>query len=259
MTTGSHRTTESCMSLVEEYRRQFEWRDWAGALSRCPVSPGQRILDLGCGAGDVSQFLASHRLNVTGVDANPELLAAARERYPACRFEWQDLRELEITMGSFDGLWCSFTAAYLVDFEATFARWSTLLKPEAWVCVIEADDLLGHEPLSAATRRRIEAFYQEASTRGRYNFRAGGSLHRALSRSGFQVGVTELADRELAFDGPAPPEILEAWRARLRRMGGLKRFLGESFDKFEAEFLTCLSAGDHRSSCRVMCCVGARG
>lgn len=164
---GRHRMLETCMSLVEEYRRRFEWREWAGALSRCPASPGLRILDLGCGGGDVSRLLASHGLGVTGVDANPELLAAARERYPECRFERQDLRELEFTMGSFDGLWCSFTAA--------ISRRRSRGEPSCssqkrGVCVVEADDLLGNEPLSASTRRQIEAFYQEASTGGRYNF-----------------------------------------------------------------------------------------
>ena len=246
------------MSLVEEYRRQFMWRDWTGALSRCPAHPGQRILDLGCGVGDVSQFLASHGLEVTGVDGNPELLAAARERYPACRFERQDLRELKSAMGRFDALWCSFTAAYLIDLEATFAQWSALLKPRAWVCMIEADDLLGHEPLSAASRRRIEEFYEDASLGRRYEFKSANSLRRALSHAGFQVAESVLPDRELAFNGPASPEVLEAWQMRLERMAGLKRFLGESFERFKVEFLACLTAGDHRSTCRVMCCVGSR-
>jgi trans-aconitate methyltransferase len=72
------------MSLVEEYRRQLRWRDWEGALSRCPLVPGQAVLDLGCGPGDVSGLLAARGLSVTGVDESAELLAAARERYPAC-------------------------------------------------------------------------------------------------------------------------------------------------------------------------------
>jgi ubiquinone/menaquinone biosynthesis C-methylase UbiE len=246
------------MSLVEEYRRQFGWRDWEGALSLCPLVPGQAVLDLGCGSGDVSGLLAARGLSVTGVDGNEELVAAAREQYPACRFEQQDLRQLNLPPNSFDGMWCSFTAAYFTDFRETLARWCSLLKEQAWVCVIEMDDLLGHEPLSATTHERIAAFYAEARAAQRYDFRAGAALPLAIESAGFQSTAIELADQELAFDGPAIPEVLEAWRARLARMGGLRNFLGTEFPAFEDEFLKCLSARDHRSRCRVVCRVGIR-
>lgn len=246
------------MSLAEEYLAQFKWRDWASALAACPLRPGQSVLDLGCGPGDVSALLAQQDLRVTGVDQNAELLAVARAAHPQCRFEQQDLVEIKLPPGSFDGLWCSFTAAYFPDFAAVLARWCTLLKPRAWVCLVEMDDLLGHEPLSSAAHQKIEAFYHEALAAGRYDFRAGAKLSRTLERAGFQTHVTALADRELAFHGPAEPEILQAWRNRLGRMGGLQQFIGSGFPDFSTEFLTCLQTPTHRSHCRVLCAVGTR-
>lgn len=244
------------MSLVDEYRRQFRWRDWKRALSLCPLRPGQEVLDLGCGPGDVAGLLAAHGLRVTGVEGNPELLAAARERYPTCRFEQQDLRELKLPPGSFDGLWCSFAAAYFVNFRDTLSYWCSFLREQAWVCVIEIDDLLGHEPISSKTRERIEEFYAEARAAQRYDFRAGATVPPSVESAGFQSSVTELSDQELAFAGAAPAEVIEAWRARLARMGGLKHFLGADYPAFEEEFLGCLSASNHRSLCRVVCCIG---
>ena len=246
------------MSILEEYRGQLAWRDWEGALSQCPLVSGQAVLDLGCGPGDVSGLLAARGLSVTGVDENAELLMAARERYPACRFEQQDLGQLKLSPNSFDGIWCSFTAAYFTDFAETLANWCSLLKERAWVCVIEMDDLLGHEPLSAMTRERIEMFYAEARAAQRYDFRAGAALSLAVETAGFQSAAVELTDLELAFHGPALPEVLEAWRARLARMKGLKHFLGAEFQAFSEEFLRCLSSSKHRSRSRVVCCVGTR-
>src|SRR5215469_18354398 len=47
-----------------------------------PLSPG-RALDLGCGTGTDSVYLAQHGWDVTGVDMAPEALAAARRRAAA--------------------------------------------------------------------------------------------------------------------------------------------------------------------------------
>ncbi len=43
---------------------------------------GERILDLGCGTGDIAQTLAERGARVVGVDASPEMVASARSRFP---------------------------------------------------------------------------------------------------------------------------------------------------------------------------------
>jgi SAM-dependent methyltransferase len=246
------------MSLVEEYQRQFLWRDWAQALALCPITRGQQVLDLGCGPGELSAELTARGVAVAGIDHDPSLLAAARIRAPGAHFEQQDLSELTLP-ASFDGIWCSFTAAYFTSFTTTFARWCTFLKPSAWVCLIDIDDLLGHEPRSDTTRDTIERFYGQAFEQRRYDFRVGRRLAAALESQGFHVITTELTDRELSFDGPASPEVVKAWRARFARMGGLKGFLGDGFADFADSFVGALQSPQHRALCRVVCCVGRRG
>jgi trans-aconitate methyltransferase len=245
------------MSLTEEYRRQFAWRDWARALDLCPITRGQQILDLGCGPGDVAAALAARGVAVTGIDHDPELLAAARTYAPNIHFEQQDLSELALS-ARFDGIWCSFTAAYFVDFATTFASWCGFLKPRAWVCLTDIDDLLGHEPRSDAMRDTIDRFYREAFEKRRYDFRAGRRLASILQTQGFHVTAIELADRELAFDGPASCEVVEAWCARISRMAGLKAFLGSDLPDFTNGFIRALESPWHRALCRVVCCVGTR-
>lgn len=247
------------MSLLGEYRRQYPWRDWLRAFALCPIIRGQEILDLGCGPGDVSAGLAALGLSVTGVDQDPELLAAARKRAPDVRFQQQDLRRLTLPASGFDGIWCSFTAAYFVDFPALFARWCAFLKPDAWCCLIDVDDLLGHEPRPDTTREAVDRFYTDAFEKGRYDFRAGRRLICALESQGFQVTTMDLRDSELSFDGPASSEVIRAWQQRFARMGGLKTFLGEDFREFTEGFLRSLTSSEHRTRCRVVCCVGRRG
>jgi cyclopropane fatty-acyl-phospholipid synthase-like methyltransferase len=44
------------MSLEDEYKRQFRWRDWHTILDALPLAPGQTILDLGCGLPGDARF-----------------------------------------------------------------------------------------------------------------------------------------------------------------------------------------------------------
>jgi SAM-dependent methyltransferase len=246
------------MQLVDEYRKQYAWRDWNRALSQCPLVPGQRVLDLGCGPGDISAELCRRGVSVTGVDGNRELLLAAKERCPRCTFENQDLRALNLGSESYDGLWSSFTAAYFSDFERIFSRWIALLKSNAWVCIVEIDDLLGHEPLSDTTRRTIDEFYEDALRGRRYDFRAGRKIQGVLENNGFSTACLTLEDKELSFDGPADAGVTQAWVDRFGRMPGLRAFLKDGFTQFKEEFVQCISSKDHHSRCRVICCIGSK-
>jgi len=246
------------MTLLEEYQRQFAWRDWEKVLSRCPIIPGQRVLDLGCGPGDIAAELTARGAQVTGIDADNHLLAAARGQCPTGLFEHQDLKTLQLPENSFDGLWSSFAVAYFVDLEEVLSNWLTFLKSNGWICIVEIDDLLGHEPLSENRRSLTEAFYADAFKGKRYDFIAGRKIRPILERAGFKVEEIEVADLELSFDGAAHPEVVQAWRERFNRMGGLKTFLGNKHPEFVKEFIDCISSDNHRARCKVIACVGTR-
>src|ERR1700728_4645445 len=49
-----------------------------GVLEWLAAQPGERILDLGCGDGQLTQRLSSTGAHVQGVDASPHMVAAAR-------------------------------------------------------------------------------------------------------------------------------------------------------------------------------------
>jgi len=247
------------MSLASEYQRQLKWRDWGRALELCPIQPGQNVLDLGCGPGDLSRELSTRGAIVTGVDSNKQLLRVAQENCPdTCQFIEQDLAHLALKSSFYDGLWCSFAAAYFTNFDFIFNKWLTHLKTKAWVCLVDVDDMLMHEPLKLETKQTIGAFYDEALLNGRYDYKVGRKLALILEQAGFNVISYDLRDMELSFSGPADPQVIQAWADRFDRMHGLKAFLNEMFVGFKDEFLQALASKNHKTSCRVICCVGIR-
>lgn len=247
------------MSLTAEYKRQFAWRDWRSALDRIPIQNGQKILDLGCGTGDISRELALRGARVVSIDASQELLDVAQKNCPQnCTFIRQDLRSIQLEPEKYDGLWCSFVAAYFTDLSKVFVNWAKLLKSKSWVCVTDIDDLLGHEPLDSHYKSKINDFYNDALLKGSYDFCVGRKLENILEKSGFSVTSFYLEDKELSFNGPASSEILQAWSNRFKRMEGLKLFLGPVFQNYKTEFLKTIAHSNHRSNCKVICCIGRR-
>ncbi|HSR41356.1 MAG TPA: methyltransferase domain-containing protein [Longimicrobiales bacterium] len=247
------------MSLADEYRRQQRWRDWPTILDALPPVEGRTVLDLGCGEGGVAAELVGRGARVIGVDLNDDLLRAARARGLAgAEFRSADLRtldDLELD-DAVAGLWSSFAPAYFPDLAPVLASWRAHLQPGGWAALTEVDDLFGHEPLAPRTKSLLEAYARELLEAGWYDFHMGRKLAGHLERAGFTVSKTfTVEDRELAFDGPADPDVLEAWRRRLDRMKGLQDFCGEEFEGVREDLLGCLGRTDHRSSAKVVCCI----
>ena len=250
----------SSAELSAQYGRAERWRHRDEAIACLPVKAGQRILDLGCGVGQVAARF--HRLGgqVIGVDANEELLTAARARYPEVRFEQLDLRELTpASFGQVEGVWTSFVAAYASNLDKAVARWRDCLVPGGWLALVEMDDLFGHEPLPSSIRDHVIELYAWSKAAGRYDFECGHRLAGAAERAGLTI-IHEgtVPDDELSFQGPAPTDVLEAWRLRLQRLIGPKTFFGARFPEFERAFLHALASPDHRSQTRVFIVVAQR-
>jgi 2-polyprenyl-3-methyl-5-hydroxy-6-metoxy-1,4-benzoquinol methylase len=84
---------------IERFRRlAAEGADLAGEarLIDAMVERGARILDAGCGPGRVGAELAARGHIVVGVDADPQLIDAARADHPGAKWLVADLAEFDL-------------------------------------------------------------------------------------------------------------------------------------------------------------------
>lgn len=248
------------MALADEYRRQFAWRSWSRILDALPPVEGKRVLDLGCGPGDQAAEFIARGASVVGIDLNEELLREARARsLPKAEFRIGDLRALSDMGDRFDGIWCSFAAAYFPNLAAVLPLWLSPLKPGGWLALTEVDDLFGHEPLPTHVASLLEAYAADALATGRYDFHMGRKLPDHVRAAGLRVrSVFTVDDRELSFMGPADTDVLEAWDLRFQRMKLLQTFCGSEFEAVRAEFMACLQSLEHRSRAQVYCCIAVK-
>ena len=72
--------TQTWDPLTYERNGSFVHGLAGGVLEWLNAQPGEYILDLGCGDGQLTQRIADSGAHVLGVDASPAMVAAARER-----------------------------------------------------------------------------------------------------------------------------------------------------------------------------------
>jgi SAM-dependent methyltransferase len=102
-----------CEAIREYYRHRL------GELYRAFIPPGMRVLELGCGRGDL---LASLRPSYgVGVDFSPAMIEAAKARYPGLRFVNSDAHELDLHE-TFDYIVCSDLFNELWDVQTVLER-----------------------------------------------------------------------------------------------------------------------------------------
>jgi ubiquinone/menaquinone biosynthesis C-methylase UbiE len=115
-------------------------------LRNAEMGPGMRVLDLGCGAGDVSMLaaeLVGPSGSVIGIDRNPEVIASARSRAQAAGLRQINFKEVALDAFSDPGLFDGVIGRYVlvhqanpVDFLRTAAR---LVRPGGVIALHEID------------------------------------------------------------------------------------------------------------------------
>ncbi len=103
--------------------------------------PGQRILDAGCGAGEVARHLAAAGAEVVALDYSATNIAAAEERHDgsSVKYVTGDVAALDFPDGSFDGVRSERVLQHLVDPDRAIAELRRVTRPGGRVCLIDTD------------------------------------------------------------------------------------------------------------------------
>lgn len=99
------------------------------ALDALGVTAGERLLDVGCGAGLLLQLAAGRGATVAGFDAAPAMVASARTRVPGSRIEQGDLEELPFGAAAFDVVTGFNSFQYAATPAAALAEARRVLRP----------------------------------------------------------------------------------------------------------------------------------
>jgi 2-polyprenyl-3-methyl-5-hydroxy-6-metoxy-1,4-benzoquinol methylase len=80
-----------------------------------------KILDIGCGPGNITRFLTSKRsdFDIYGIDFSSNMIELAKKNNPLARFSVMDCRNISNFKTTYDGIICGFCIPYLSSKECT--------------------------------------------------------------------------------------------------------------------------------------------
>lgn len=224
-------------------------------VRRLALSPGQEVLDAGCGIGTTALRLAGEAgARVTGVSTSRAGLEVARARAEAAglgdraRFLEMDATALDLPDAGFDRVLALESVHMMPDKLAFFSECHRVLKPGGRlvlcdVCFVSALDSeiaryvgLGHSTeVAARMRDSVRASLRRA-------FGATGMAHRdRYTEAAEEVGFAEL---ELEDISAATRATLEHWgRGASRHAAAIEQSLGPAYVEAFFQALLHMSFG----------------
>ncbi|WP_336212304.1 class I SAM-dependent methyltransferase [Nonomuraea sp. LPB2021202275-12-8] len=179
-------------------------------VAACPITPGQRVLDVGAGTGNAAIVAAERGAEVVAADVTPELLAIGQRlaAKKGLELEWReaDAQRMPFADGEFDVVLSCVGAMFAPDHEATadellrvcrgtvaMANWTPGGSAGAFF------DMLGrHSPAPPPGASRPTAWGEPEHVR------------LLLGRPGVRL-ETAVRNVRLTFDG-TPRELFEVYR-----------------------------------------------
>ena len=110
---------------------------FVNALTR-RLSPGARVLDLGCGTGDVSYAIMGKGMKVTGCDISASMIDKARNRFKGDNISFlcldsNNIPNLPFEDNLFDAVVASSVFEYLLEPVKQLSEIKLVLKPSGYV------------------------------------------------------------------------------------------------------------------------------
>ncbi|MBK0401028.1 class I SAM-dependent methyltransferase [Limibaculum sp. M0105] len=202
-------------------------------LKALDAHPGERVIDLGCGAGAMTQAIAAAVTPggaVTALDISPDLLDVARARVGmgCVHFHEGDAAQFDLS-GGHDALFSRFGCMFFDNPPAAFARLRRALKPGARVVLTVWSDMARNPwariPAEVGARVLGPAEPKSPTAPGPFAWADPAYPHAILTEAGFGGVTQDEHDIELVIGDGAEADPVERGVTMLTHIGPLARRL----------------------------------
>ncbi len=218
-----------------ELQRLIEQAAFFGDLTadlfrRAELRPGMRVLDVGCGVGDVA-FLAASLVgptgSVLGIDRAAEAVAVARQRAGVAAtdnvtFEVADAATFQTTT-TFDAVVGRLVLAYQPDVSAVLRHLATLVRDGGVIAFQECDLSSTSTKPSLPLFTRMVGYVIETYRRANLEAEMGSRLHSAFRQAGLpapqMIAAARVESGPSSLAYAALARVIESAAPMIERLG----------------------------------------
>jgi trans-aconitate methyltransferase len=171
-----------------------------GILSYLHAKPGEIILDLGCGTGDLTEEIFQSGACVIGVDYSAEMIMKAKSKFPEIEFHQMDARKMNFDI-RFDAIFSNAALHWIKEKEKVIRQMHLLLKNNGRI-VVEFGGK-GNVQREQNTIRKVleKRGYHENANIDFWYFPSIGEYATELEKQNFRVVHAEHFDRNTPLKG----------------------------------------------------------
>ncbi|TDQ34114.1 class I SAM-dependent methyltransferase [Aureibacillus halotolerans] len=186
-------------------KHQFVSNYGESLLKVLDAQPGEHILDVGCGTGDLTQTIADAGAAVTGIDASADMIQKAKSKYPALSFDVADAQQLSYE-NAFDAAFSNAALHWMRSPQNVLTGVFDSLVPGGRFVA----EFGGKGNVQTITKALFEqcAAHGHAEARSPWYFPSIGEYSHLMELIGFDVHFAHLYDRPTPLQGD---EGLKSW------------------------------------------------
>ncbi|MCS7462795.1 class I SAM-dependent methyltransferase [Paenibacillus doosanensis] len=220
-------------ALLYDSKIGFVSRLGKGVVDLLAPRQGERILDLGCGTGDLAREIAQFGASCKGIDSSADMVEQARVKYPELAFETADAHTFRLGE-SFDAVFSNAALHWMKRPEEVIESVRAALKDGGrFVAEFGGSGNVGR--IYKAIVQVLKSHGIDAEARNPWYFPTVGEYSGLLEKHGFEVRYMELFDR--------PTELVDGdqgMRYWLDTFGGMF-FAGMTEDEKREAYDECCS------------------
>lgn len=186
-----------------EGRHSYVWQFGGSLLELLAPQPGERILDLGCGTGQLTADIAASGANVVGLDSSTEMLGQARQNYPKLKFVLADATSFRLDE-PFDAVFSNAALHWVKNGEAAVESIAAALRSGGRFVA----EFGGKGNIASILAALETVFGEAAEERCPWWYPGIGDYAAMLERHGLEVREARLFDRPTPVEGE---QGLEDW------------------------------------------------
>ncbi len=182
-----------------EAQHGFVWKYGEELIRLLDPKAEERILDLGCGTGQLTQKIAERGAEVIGLDASPEMIGQARQNFPRLSFVLQDATTMTFAE-EFDAIFSNAALHWILDAPAVARGMFRALRGGGRV-VAELGGKGNIGQIESAIETVLRRYSGDSLPQRRTFFPSIGEYAGVLEACGLEVRSALLFDRFTPLEG----------------------------------------------------------